>query len=80
MMSLKRRMVNCVTVVSSYQITYLVNNAGIGIGSSIIEMTLEDWKTNDQSRWLGVKHSIPEMNKSGSGSIINISSVAGLGG
>ena len=78
--------INCVKqAVSSYSgLHILVNNAGIGIGGSIIEMTLEDWQRqqaiNLDGVFLGVKHSIPEMNKSGSGSIINISSVAGLKG
>jgi len=63
----------------------LVNNAGIGIGGSIIEMKLEDWRrqtaVNLDGVFLGVKHSIPLMRVSGDGgSIINISSVAGLKG
>ena len=63
----------------------LVNNAGIGIGGSIIEMKLEDWRrqtaVNLDGVFLGVKHSIPLMRASGDGgSIINISSVAGLEG
>ncbi|WP_309606174.1 glucose 1-dehydrogenase [Phenylobacterium sp.] len=63
----------------------LVNNAGIGIGGSILEMTLEDWRrqtaVNLDGVFLGVKHSIPLMRVSGDGgSIINMSSVAGLKG
>jgi NAD(P)-dependent dehydrogenase (short-subunit alcohol dehydrogenase family) len=63
----------------------LVNNAGIGIGGSIVEMKLEDWRrqtaVNLDGVFLGVKHSIPLMRASGDGgSIINISSVAGLKG
>jgi len=62
----------------------LVNNAGIGIGGSIVDMTLADWQRqqaiNLDGVFLGVKHSIPAMSDSGSGSIINMSSVAGLKG
>jgi NAD(P)-dependent dehydrogenase (short-subunit alcohol dehydrogenase family) len=63
----------------------LVNNAGIGIGGSILEMTLADWRRqtaiNLDGVFLGVKHSIPLMRASGDGgSIINMSSVAGLKG
>lgn len=63
----------------------LVNNAGIGIGGSVLEMTLSDWRRqtaiNLDGVFLGVKHSIPLMRTSGDGgSIANISSVAGLRG
>ena len=62
----------------------LVNNAGIGIAGSIVEMTLADWQRqqaiNLDGVFLGIKHSIPLMRESGSGSIINLSSVAGLQG
>jgi len=62
----------------------LVNNAGIGIGGSIIEMELEAWRRqqaiNLEGVFLGVKHSIPAIRDSGGGSIINMSSVAGLKG
>ena len=63
----------------------LVNTAGIGIGGSILEMTLENWRrqtaVNLDGVFLGVKHSIPLMRVSGDGgSIINMSSVAGLKG
>lgn len=62
----------------------LVNNAGIGIGGSIVDMTLADWQRqqaiNLDGVFLGTKHAIPAMCESGSGSIINMSSVAGLKG
>ena len=62
----------------------LVNNAGIGIGGSIVDMTLTDWQRqqaiNLDGVFLGVKHAIPAMRDSGNGSIINMSSVAGLKG
>ena len=62
----------------------LVNNAGIGIGGSIIEMPLSEWQRqqaiNLDGVFLGVKHAIPAMRNSGGGSIINMSSVAGLKG
>lgn len=62
----------------------LVNNAGIGIGGSILDMSLEDWRRqqaiNLEGVFLGVKHAIPAMRDTGGGSIINMSSVAGLKG
>ncbi len=63
----------------------LVNNAGIGIGGSILDMTLANWRRqtaiNLDGVFLGVKHSIPLMRASGDGgSIVNMSSVAGLKG
>lgn len=63
----------------------LVNNAGIGIGGSVLEMTLANWRRqtaiNLDGVFLGTKHSIPLMRASGDGgSIVNISSVAGLKG
>ena len=62
----------------------LVNNAGIGIGGSILEFSYDDWKRqqaiNLDGVFLGTKACIPPMRDSGGGSIINISSVAGLKG
>jgi NAD(P)-dependent dehydrogenase (short-subunit alcohol dehydrogenase family) len=62
----------------------LVNNAGIGIASSIVEMSLADWQRqqaiNLDGVFLGIKHAIPLMRDGGGGSIINMSSVAGLKG
>ncbi|MFZ5729533.1 MAG: dehydrogenase [Phenylobacterium sp. RIFCSPHIGHO2_01_FULL_70_10] len=63
----------------------LVNNAGIGLGGSVLEMSLADFRrqmaVNVEGVFLGVKHGLPLMRKSGDGgSIINMSSVAGLKG
>ncbi len=62
----------------------LVNNAGIAIAGSVLTMTLADWRRqqaiNLDGVFLGVKHSLPLLRESGGGSIINISSLAGLKG
>ncbi len=62
----------------------LVNNAGILIRKSIEDTTEEEWDrimgVNVKGVFLGTKHAIPAMRNSGGGSIINISSTAGLVG
>lgn len=63
----------------------MVSNAGIGIGApSIVDMTLADWRRqtaiNLDGVFLSVKHSLPLMRKHGGGSIIMMSSLAGLRG
>lgn len=62
----------------------LVNNAGVS-AHGMIEFTTEaDWDrvmdVNSKGPFLGTKAAIPEMRKSGGGSIINISSQLGLVG
>ena len=61
----------------------LVNNAGIGTAGSIEDATLEEWRqihaVNADGPFLGCKHGIALMKESGEGgSIVNISSVAGI--
>jgi NAD(P)-dependent dehydrogenase (short-subunit alcohol dehydrogenase family) len=62
----------------------LVNNAGIGLAASVLDMPLADWKrqiaVNLDGVFLGTKHAIPLMRQGGGGSIVNMSSVAGLKG
>src|SRR5205085_10583905 len=63
----------------------LVANAGIGImAPSIVEMSLADWRrqtaVNLDGVFLSVKHCLPLMRKSGGGSIVMTSSIAGLRG
>ena len=62
----------------------LVNNAGIFPMFRVEETTVELWDQvmdiNVTGVFLGTKHAIPAMRAAGGGSIINISSVAGLVG
>lgn len=65
-------------------IQILVNNAGISMNKSIMDITEEEYRKivdiNQVSVFLGMKAVIPSMEKSGSGSIVNISSINGLVG
>lgn len=63
----------------------LVSNAGIGITAlSIVDMSLADWRRqtaiNLDGVFLSVKYCIPAMRRAGGGSIIMMSSIAGLRG
>lgn len=62
----------------------MVANAGIAIAGSIEAMTLRDWQRqlaiNLDGVFLSVKHAIGPMRRAGGGSIILLSSVAGLRG
>lgn len=73
------------TAVSRYGALHvLVNNAGIYIRKRIEETTEDDLDqilaVNVKGVFLGVKHALPAMRRAGGGSIINISSTAGLVG
>ena len=63
-------------------ISVLVNNAGISRGGTIEQLSFEDWKlvmeVNVDSVFLGTKHALKYMRQNQPGSIINISSIAGL--
>lgn len=63
-------------------ISVLVNNAGISRGGNIEQLSYEDWKlvmsVNVDSVFLGTKHALRYMRAHQPGSIINISSIAGL--
>lgn len=62
----------------------LVNNAGFAFAASIEETTIEQWRkimsVNVDGVFIGTKLAIPEMRRSGGGSIINMSSVLGITG
>ncbi len=73
------------TAVNTYgKLNVLVNNAGILIRASIEETTEDDFErimaVNVKGVFLGTKQAIPAMRQAGGGSIINISSTAGLVG
>lgn len=72
-------------VLQSYgALDILVNNAGITLRKSVHEITVDEWdrvqNINLKGMFLGIKMAIPLMRKSDGGSIVNISSVAGLVG
>ena len=62
----------------------LVNNAGIAINKHFSNMEMTEWNkvmdVNLNGCVLGMKYCIPEMQKNGSGSVVNISSIGGLVG
>ena len=62
----------------------LVNNAGISGTFDPDTMSTEAWDrlmdVNVKGVFLGIKHAIPEMRKTGGGSIVNISSISGFVG
>jgi NAD(P)-dependent dehydrogenase (short-subunit alcohol dehydrogenase family) len=62
----------------------LVNNAGVIFAEKIEDTPLDKWRwlmgVNLDGVFLGTKHAVGAMKKSGGGSIINLSSLAGLVG
>jgi NAD(P)-dependent dehydrogenase (short-subunit alcohol dehydrogenase family) len=62
----------------------IYNNAGIGTGFPVTQMPVEEWDRmhaiNLRGVFLGTKHAIPEMMKTGGGAIVNTASDAGLMG
>jgi len=60
----------------------LDNNVGVSVRADVLEVTEEQWDrvmaVNVKSIMLTSKYAIPHMIRSGGGSIINISSIAGL--
>lgn len=70
-------------VVSEFgRIDVLVNSAGVALLKDIETTTLDDWRAlmavNLDGTFLGCKHAVRVMKERGGGSIINMSSVAGL--
>lgn len=65
-------------------VSILVNNAAVSIEAPIEDLTLDQFRTvvdiNQVSVFLGMKTILPSMRKAGGGSIVNISSLAGLVG
>lgn len=67
------------------KIDILVNNAGVsGRVHDLESITLEEWNfvmnINALGNFLGMKHVVPKMKENSGGSIINISSIAGING
>ena len=72
------------TVARFGKLDILVNNAGVGSSWSVEDTTEEEWDRvmdiNGKGVFLGTKLAIPEMRKTGGGSIVNISSLSALVG
>jgi NAD(P)-dependent dehydrogenase (short-subunit alcohol dehydrogenase family) len=71
------------TIARHRRLDILVNNAGIS-GSLPDRMSTEHFdrlmSVNARGTFLGVKYAVPEMQKVGGGSIVNVSSISGLVG
>ena len=67
-----------------WKLDILVNNAGVKLWKKIEDTSLEEWRwlmrINLDGVFLGTKYAMGAMKKSGGGSIVNISSVAGMVG
>jgi 3alpha(or 20beta)-hydroxysteroid dehydrogenase len=65
-------------------LTTLVNNAGVSLPARIVDDTPEAFRrtldVNLVGSFLGIKHVAPSIARAGGGSIVNISSISGLGG
>ncbi|SDJ12459.1 3alpha(or 20beta)-hydroxysteroid dehydrogenase [Lentzea albidocapillata subsp. violacea] len=72
------------TVATFGDITVLVNNAGILHFSALADTTLADYQRvigiNQVGTFLGMRAVVSSMKQAGGGSIVNVSSVEGLGG
>ncbi len=72
------------TVETYGKLDILINNAAIYLRTPIVDTELDEWNRimdiNSTGVFLGTKHAIPAMQRSGGGSIVNISSTAGLVG
>jgi NAD(P)-dependent dehydrogenase (short-subunit alcohol dehydrogenase family) len=72
------------TIAKFGRLDILINNAGVSWGAPVEEMTLEQWdkvlSTNLTGTFLFCQAAGKAMVSQGSGKIINIASVAGLGG
>ena len=70
------------TVAEFGGLNILLNSAGVGITKDVEATTLEEWRWVHEidldGVFLGCKHAIAAIAKSGGGSIVNISSISGI--
>jgi NAD(P)-dependent dehydrogenase (short-subunit alcohol dehydrogenase family) len=72
----------CAAAQAAGRLTMVVANAGFGTGGPIHLTSLADWegilRTNLTGAFLTIKHSVPILSANGGGSIVAISSIAGV--
>lgn len=60
----------------------VVNNAGIAVPGSAIDLSLGDWErmvaVNLRAAWLMIRFTVPHLQRAGGGSIVNVSSLQGV--
>jgi 3(or 17)beta-hydroxysteroid dehydrogenase len=70
------------TLAQAERVDILVNSAGIAVRKSIEDTTLDDWRrinaVNGAGTFLGCREAVRAMKSTGGGSIVNLSSAAGL--
>ncbi len=76
------RQVVDIVVAAFGRLDILVNSAGIALKGNIETATLDDWRkthaVNVEGTFLGCREAIRAMKETGGGSIVNLSSVAGI--
>ena len=64
------------------KVDILINNAGVSLRHEDMDVPDEDWDSimdvNAKGVFLGTRHVVPAMRRAGGGSIVNISSIAGI--
>lgn len=70
------------TIAAHGRLDYMFNNAGVGVGGEVRDLTLEHWRRAIETNLWGVIHgtyaAYPAMLRQGFGHIVNIASLAGL--
>ncbi|MFF5988344.1 SDR family NAD(P)-dependent oxidoreductase [Prauserella flavalba] len=68
------------TVAEFGALDVMVNNAGVGAASSVVEMDETQWRrviqVNLDGTFHGIKHAAPAIRRGGGGAILNLSSIA----